>query len=228
MSYDVARYLDHAVLKPELSMLDAKAEILLGISHRVRTVCVRPCDIAMAVELCAGTETEVSCVLGFPHGTTTLAVKAFEAAEYVKLGAKEIDMVANYGRIRSGDMDGLIAEISAVVQVAKPAGVLVKVILETCTLTEDQIALATNAAITAGADFVKTSTGFHSSGASEAAVRTMVTAAAGRIQVKASGGIRDRKTAISYIDMGCTRLGVGSAVTPLLVVEDGGTSTEKY
>lgn len=224
---DVARWIDHAVLKPELSKMEAEKEILAGIGFRVRTVCVRPCDIEMAAALCSGTQTEVSCVLGFPHGDGIPQVKAFEAREYVRLGAREIDMVVNYGRIRSGDMDGLEQEIRAVVEVAKPSGVLVKTIFETCTLTRAEIMLATKAAIRAGADFVKTSTGFHATGATVEAVQAMLDAAEGKIAVKASGGIRDRATAIRFIEMGCGRLGVGSATTAVLVAGSG-SGSEAY
>lgn len=223
---DVARWIDHAVLKPELSLAEAENEIKAGIAHRVRTVCVRPCDIETAVRLCAGTETEVSCVLGFPHGDSIASVKAFEAAEYVRLGAREIDMVVNYGRIRSGDLAGLEREIRAVVEVAKPAGVLVKTIFETCTLTREEIMHATRVAADCGADFVKTSTGFHAGGATVEAVQAMLDAAEGRIAVKASGGIRDLATALRYIEMGCARLGVGSSTTAALVA--GSRSNEAY
>lgn len=225
---DIARYIDHAVLKPEMSRAEAQEAIRLGIFHRVRTVCVRPSDIVMAVEMCRGSETEVSCVLAFPHGNTTIAVKAFEAAQYVSLGVSEIDMVANYGAIRSGDLEHTEAEIRAVVDAAKPHGVLVKVILETCTLQREEIMAATKAAIRAGADYVKTSTGFHNTGATELAVQAMVDAADGRIRIKASGGIRDRAQAMRYVEMGCDRLGVGYSTTPILCSLDGGSSAEHY
>jgi deoxyribose-phosphate aldolase len=212
----VARYLDHAVLKPEMSRAEAREAILAGVAHKVRTVCVRPCDIAMAVELCAGTDTEVSCVLAFPHGCTTPAMKACEAREAIAAGTREIDMVANYGFIRSGLRDEMLADVRAVTDVARPAGILVKVILETCTLSEDQIRLATEVAVEAGADYVKTSTGFHSGGASEQAVAAMLAAGKGRIKVKASGGIRTLEDAERFLDMGCERLGVGYGSTPAL------------
>ncbi len=212
----MARYLDHAVLKPEMSRDEAKEAILLGIAHKVRTVCVRPCDVVLAAQLCEGTETEVSCVLAFPHGCTTPAMKAFEAGESIRAGTREIDMVANYGFIRSGLRDEVLRDIRAVVDVARPAGVLVKVILETCTLSAEQIRMATEVAVEAGADFVKTSTGFHQGGATAEAVTVMMEAAAGRIKVKASGGIRTLADANRFLDLGCERLGVGYGTTPAL------------
>ncbi len=224
----MARYLDHAVLKPEMSRDEATEAIKLGIAHKVKTVCVRPCDVALAARLCEGTETEVSCVLAFPHGCTTPAVKAFEAGEAIRAGTREIDMVANYGFIRSGFRDQVLEDIRSVVDAAKPAGVLVKVILETCTLTADQIRMATEAAVEAGADFVKTSTGFHQGGATVEAVTTMLDAAAGRIKVKASGGIRTLADANRFLDLGCERLGVGYGTTPALCGPDEGDPDTGY
>lgn len=224
----MARYLDHAVLKPEMSREEAKEAIRLGIAHQVKTVCVRPCDVAMAAALCEGTQTDVSCVLAFPHGCTTPAVKAFEAGEAIKSGTREIDMVANYGFIRSGFREKLLEDIHAVVDVAKPAGVLVKVILETCTLTVEEIRMATEAAVEAGADFVKTSTGFHQGGASVEAVKTMLDTAAGRIKVKASGGIRTLEDANRFLGMGCERLGVGYGTTPALCGPEEGDPNAGY
>lgn len=210
------RYIDHAVLKPDTTRDEAIEQITLGVQYDVRTVCVRPADIDLANHICKGTTTGVSCVLAFPHGSALPASKADEARRYVELGVAEIDMVVNYSLIRSGLWHELMDDIRAVTTVAKPAGVPVKTILETCTLTPEEIAQATRIAIDADADFVKTSTGFAASGASEEAVRTMLLAADGRIAVKASGGIRSREQAIRYVEMGCQRLGVGSSTTPVL------------
>ncbi len=218
---NIARYIDHAVLKPEMSQEEARKAIIDGINYSVKTVCVRPCDIDLAVNLCKGTQTEVSCVLAFPHGCTISEVKAFEAAQYIQKGVSEIDMVANYGYIKSKLWDLVLEDIRAVSNVTKKAGVLLKVIFETCTLTVEEIKKTTELCIEAGADYVKTSTGFHSSGASVEAVNAMLQAADGRIKIKASGGIRDIETARHYIDLGCERLGVGSSTTPVLVKGEG-------
>lgn len=213
-STGINRYLDHAVLKPEMRRAEALEQMQTGLDYNVRTLCVRPGDISLAVDLCRGTETEVSCVLAFPHGCALSASKADEAKRYVGLGVAEIDMVVNYGFIRSGLWDELEADIRAVTDVARPAGVNVKTIFETSALTLDEVARATEAAIAAQADFVKTSTGFGDGGATPEVVETMVNTAAGRIGVKASGGIRDRETAEMFVAMGATRLGVGSTSTP--------------
>lgn len=218
---DIARYIDHAVLKPEMTQDEAKKAIMDGIDYSVRTVCVRPCDIELALELCKGSQTEVSCVLAFPHGCIPTEAKAYEASVYTKKGVQEIDMVANYGYIRSGLWDLVMKDIKAVADITKKSGVLLKVIFETCTLSVEQIKKATEICIEAGADYVKTSTGFHNNGATEEAVKAMLEAGRGRIKVKASGGIRDIKMANHYIDLGCERLGVGFSTTPILVKGEG-------
>jgi deoxyribose-phosphate aldolase len=218
----INRYLDAAILKPELTREEAIAAIHESIKWKTKTVCVRPCDIALAKGLTAGTETGVSCVLAFPHGCTTTEVKAFEAAQYIALGTDEIDMVANYGRIRSGDWQYVEDDIRAVARVCAASKVPLKVIFETCYLTEDEIARTTEICIACGANFVKTSTGFASGGATIEAVRVMLDTAKGRIQVKPSGGIRDQATAIRFIEMGAQRLGTNFSASEALVT--GGTA----
>lgn len=207
---NINRYLDHAVLKPEYTKTEAAELIQKGIDYKVRTVCVRPCDIETAVEMCRGTETEVSVVLSFPHGCGHTEVKRAEASCYCRLGVREIDMVANYGYIKSGDYTAVVDDIRAVCDEAHKHGVEVKVILETSELTDDEIRLGVRASIEAGADFVKTSTGFASGGATDESVRIMLAEAAKKIKVKPSGGIRDADRAQLFIDMGADRLGTGA------------------
>lgn len=212
----INRYLDHAVLKPELTQDEATAAIELGIKYDVRTVCVRPCDIELAKRICKGTTTEVCVVLGFPHGTNLTETKVAEAEAFARLGVAEVDMVANYGKIRSRDWGYVQKEIAAVVDVLKPKKIPLKVIFETSTLTVDEIRKATEISIEAGADFVKTSTGFNGSGATTEGVKTMLETAAGRIKVKPSGGIRTAEEAMRFVEMGASRLGVGFSSTPAL------------
>ncbi len=227
-AYEYNRYLDHAVLKPEMTQEESRLAIQLGIDYKVKTVCVRPCDIDMAAAMCQGTETEVSCVLSFPHGTSPSQIKAAEAQLYIQKGAHEIDMVANYGYIRSKLWDEVEKDIRAVSEVTRNAGILLKVILETSQLTVDEITQATECAIRAEADFVKTSTGFYGAGATPEAVEAMVKAARGRIQVKASGGIRNAEQAKLFLDLGASRLGNGYSSTPVICGEESptGSSTE--
>lgn len=206
---DLARTLDAAVLKPEMTTAEAEAAMRECIALGVRTVCVRPCDIPLAKSLCAGTQTGVCVVLGFPHGDQLPESKADEARRYVAAGVDEIDMVANYGWIRSGRFEDLLTEIEAVLAVTRPAGIPLKVIFETSQLTIKQTAAATAVCRDAGAAFVKTSTGFHGGGATPEHVAAMLREARGEIEVKASGGIRTRAEAEAFLAMGVTRLGVG-------------------
>jgi deoxyribose-phosphate aldolase len=184
---------------------------------------VRSCDVAAAVDLVAGSPVVVASVIGFPHGAQRPEVKALEARQAIAAGARELDMVMNVGALKSGDQPLVRADIAAVVAEAQPKHVLVKVILETCYLAPAEIAAACRLAESAGADFVKTSTGFGvkasgPTGATPEAVQVMLDTVGGRLQVKASGGIRTWDDAVRYLDMGCTRIGVGDAAAIL----DGG------
>lgn len=222
---NISRYLDHAVLKPDMTQEEAKAAIQLGIDHQVKTVCVRPCDIDMALEMCRGTQTQVSCVLDFPHGCGGGEAKELLAGIYADKGVVEIDMVMNYGLARSGMWDALGDEIQRVVRQAHQRGVGVKVIFETSELTLEQIEKATQVCIDAQADFVKTSTGFSKHGATREAVEAMVRVARGRIKVKPSGGIRDYATARKYVQMGAQRLGVGYGATAPICTGEGSSDS---
>jgi len=222
----ISRYFDSAVLKPNMSEEEVKAAIQVSIDTDSYSVCVRPCDIDLAVEMCKGTNTVVSCVLDFPHGDSTAEGKAALAELYAAKGVAEIDMVMNYGYARSGKWEEVKKGIEGVVAAAKKYKVGVKVIFETCALTVEEIKKATEVCIEAGADFVKTSTGFAASGASEEAVQTMLEASGGRIKVKPSGGIRNYETAKKYVDMGVDRLGIGFGSA--LAIVNGEESKENY
>lgn len=205
----IARYMDAAILNPELTSEQVEAAIKECIAFDACTVCVRGCDIELAKKLTKDTNTEVSCVLDFPYGYSGLETKRAAAREYAAMGVADIDMVMNYGAALGGRWDIVEAEVRAVVEEAHAKGVEVKVIFETSQLTQELIAKGTEVCICAGADFVKTSTGFNGSGATVEAVKTMLDTAKGRIKVKPSGGIRDYATAKMYVDMGAERLGVG-------------------
>lgn len=222
----ISRYFDSAVLKPNMSEEEVKKAIQLGIDCDSYSVCVRPCDIDLAVAMCKGTNTVVSCVLDFPHGDSTAEGKTALAEIYAAKGVAEIDMVMNYGYARSGKWDEVKAGIAGVVNAAKKHNVGVKVIFESCCLTDAEIRKATEICIEAGADFVKTSTGFAASGASEEAVQAMLDTAAGRIKVKPSGGIRNYETAKKYVDMGADRLGIGFGSAE--AITKGEESSEAY
>lgn len=211
---EISRLLDHAILKPEMTHDEVINAINLGLQYNVKTVCVRPCDIALAADMCKGSQTQVSTVLSFPHGCEPSQLKKEAATIYINLGANEIDMVANYGYIRSGLYDKVTADIAAVSDITKSNGILLKVIFETSVLSPEQITQTTICAVNAGADFVKTSTGFNGRGASVEDVKLMIAAGNGKIGVKPSGGIRDYSRAKLFADMGCQRLGVNYTSTP--------------
>lgn len=205
----INRYLDAAILKPEFTDSEVIEALQACIELDTYSVCVRPCDIELAQKYCKGSTTAVCVVLGFSHGSQLPQSKADEAKCYIDLGVDEIDMVANYGWIKSGKWDAVETDVAGVAQQTRAAGIPMKVIFETAHLDAEQIAQMTEVCILAGADFVKTSTGFNGEGAKAEDVKVMLETAAGRIKVKPSGGIRDRNDAITFIKMGAHRLGVG-------------------
>ena len=219
----INRYLDAAILKPEFT----EAEVIEALECCVRletySACVRPCDIDLAQSYCKGTQTAVCVVLGFPHGVQLPASKVDEADRYLDLKVDEIDMVANYGWIRSGKWAAVEADIAGVAQLTRSADVPLKVIFETAHLDLEQIKRMTEVCIRAGADFVKTSTGFNGEGARLEDVQCMLDTAAGRIRVKPSGGIRNREEAERFVKMGAHRLGVGWTSCQA-ICESGGAS----
>lgn len=205
----IARYFDAAILKPEMTPAQVEAAIKECIAYDSYSVCVRGCDIDLAMKLCEGTNTKVGAVLDFPYGYGGIEAKRADARAYAKKGIEDIDMVMNYGAARGGNWDVVEAEIRAVVEEAHRENVIVKVIFETSQLDDAQIRKATEVCIAAGADFVKTSTGFNGGGATVEAIQAMLETAQGRIKVKPSGGIRNYDTARMYVDMGVHRLGIG-------------------
>lgn len=207
---EVAATIDHAVLKPETTVDDLKKNAELCIREKVASICVRPCDIALAAELMKGSGVKVSCVLSFPHGADATPVKAFQAKQAIDDGVDEIDMVMNIGRFLSGDYAYVVDDIRAVVQVAHVAGVKVKVIQESGFLSLAQVAKACDLSLLAGADFVKTSTGFGPGSATPEIIEVMLRTVGCKMGVKPSGGIRNWETAVAYLRQGVDRLGVGS------------------
>lgn len=218
MSYtreQVAATIDHAVLKPAATDEKVIQNARLCARWGVAAFCVRPSDVALAARELQGSGVKVAAVVGFPHGAHRPEVKALEARLALADGAAELDMVMNIGKFLSGDEAWVRRDIAAVVAEARPAGALVKVILETCWLAPAQIARACELCAEAGADFVKTSTGFGDGPATPEAVDVMLRAVGGRLRVKASGGIRDWATAVAYLRQGCARLGTSSTAAIL-------------
>ncbi|NYI70757.1 deoxyribose-phosphate aldolase [Naumannella cuiyingiana] len=208
---EVARLVDHTLLKPEANAADVQA--LADEAGRLGTfaICISP-NLLTGVRLPDGVSLATVC--GFPSGKHTSATKAAEAAESVAAGADEVDMVIDIGALKAGEVDAVQADIRAVRE-AIP-GALLKVIIESAALTDDEIVTACRAAEAAGADFVKTSTGFHpAGGASVEAVRLMRATVGDRLGVKASGGIRDYDTAVAMIEAGASRLGLSGTAAVL-------------
>lgn len=220
----VASVIDHAVLKPDLTETDIREQAALCIKRGVAGMCVRPCDVRLTADLLTPSPVLVSCVLSFPHGADTTPAKAFQAEQAVGDGVQEIDMVMNIGRFLSGDADYIRDDIRTVVDIAHAAGVKVKVIQESCFLTLEQVAQACLISLEAGADFVKTSTGFGPSAATPEIIDIMVKTVGGKMGIKASGGIRTWAQAVAYLEQGATRLGIGATETVL----SGGTAEAGY
>lgn len=215
----LARMIDHTLLRTDATPAEVRALVTEARELGTYSVCVSPSMLPITDDL---GEVLVATVCGFPSGNHTAATKAAEAAESSKLGADEVDMVINIGLLKQGRPDLLEAEIAAVR--ASTTGVL-KVIIESAALTDQEIVEACTAAEAAGADFVKTSTGFHpAGGASVHAVRLMAETVGGRLGVKASGGIRDFATAAAMVEAGATRLGLSGSRAVL----DGAVSDDTY
>ena len=219
---ELAAYIDQSVLKPEFTQDDIRKYIQEGIDYGCRTVCVNPASLDIAAELCAGTETKICVVCDFPFGLSTTASKCLQAEEYCKRGdIFELDVVANYGWIRSGMWDEVKADVKAVCDVCHKYDTAVKVIMETDALTKEQIVKATKVLVEAGADFVKSSTGFYTGGpnvsATEEVVHLMMDACGGKAKVKGSGCIRTREHFLKLIDAGIDRMGIGYRSTPVVL-----------
>ncbi len=206
----VAKAIDHAVLKPFATDQDIIDGARMCAERGVASMCVRPADVSLAARELKESGVPVSVVVGFPHGSNRPEVKALEAKLAIEDGAREIDMVMNIGKFLSGDHGFVQKDIEAVVAEAKPRGVIVKVILETGYLKEEQIARACTIAEAAGADYVKTSTGFGEGSATPAIIDIMMKTVGKTMGVKASGRVRSWETAVGYLKQGCKRLGVAS------------------
>jgi deoxyribose-phosphate aldolase len=216
---DVARAIDHTLLKPEATRADVEALVAEAVELGTYSVCVSPSMLPVAVP--PGSDLKVAVVCGFPSGKHTSTVKATEAAGAVRDGADEIDMVIDIGAAREGRYDDVRADVAAV-RAAAPAPTVLKVIIESAALDDDQIVGVCRVSAEAGADFVKTSTGFHpAGGASEHAVRLMAETVGPEVQVKASGGVRTMEQALLMMAAGATRLGVSGSRA--LLAGDGPT-----
>ena len=209
---DIAKMIDHSLLKPQLTGQDIVKGCEIAAKYNTISVCVRPCDIELACELLKGTDVKVTTVIGFPHGANETDVKVFEAKRAIHMGAVELDMVLNIGKLLSGDYEYVLNEIKEVVDVAHKENVIVKVILENCYLNPELIEKASIIVEKAGADFVKTSTGFGTSGANLEDLTIMRRSVSPRMEVKAAGGVRTLDAALEVRKVGATRFGATATV----------------
>ena len=219
--HDIAQMIDHSLLRPELTEEDVRKGCQIAKKYKVATVCCRPSEVTLVKELLQGSDVKTTTVVGFPHGYNKTETKVFEAEQAIKDGAVEVDMVINIGRLRSGDYDYIKKDIQAVVEASKAGldqnpplaghsrqvGVVVKVIFENYYLTDEQKKVACRLSEEAGADFVKTSTGFADGGATLEDLRLMRENVSEKVQVKAAGGVRDLEAVLKVREIGCTRFG---------------------
>lgn len=203
--------IDHTILKPEATEAAVQKIIDEAKEYNFFSVCINPCWVAFASEQLADTDVAVCTVIGFPLGANTPEVKAYEAADAIKNGANEVDMVINIGALKSQQYDHVRQDIQGVVDAAKGKA-LVKVIIETALLTDEEKVKACELAKEAGADFVKTSTGFSTGGAKVADVRLMRETVGPDMGVKASGGVHNAEEALAMIEAGATRIGASTGV----------------
>lgn len=203
--------IDHTLLKPEATRADIITLAEEAKQYKFASVCVNPFWVSTAAEVLKGTEVNVCTVIGFPLGASASEVKAFEVKKAIEDGATEVDMVLNVGALKAGELEVVTNDMVQVVEAAKGKA-LVKVILETCLLTPEEIVTACKCAVKAGADYVKTSTGFSTDGATVEAVKLMAETVGPNIGVKASGGVRSLEDAQAMIANGATRLGSSAGV----------------
>lgn len=207
VSYEqVAQMIDHSLLRPELTMDDVLVGCATAAKYQVASATLRPSDIAVGVDALAGSGVPVSTVVGFPHGANTTSTKVYEAKQCVADGAIELDMVLNIARLRSGDTRYVTDDIAAVVEAAGPDAI-VKVIFENAYLNHDEKVAACEASESAGAAFVKTSTGFAETGATMDDLRLMRATVSPHVKVKAAGGIRTLDGLLEVMSIGVERIG---------------------
>jgi deoxyribose-phosphate aldolase len=223
---DIARLIDHTLLKPEASRADIHKLCQEALKYGFASVCINPWNVSQAAELLRGSPVRVCTVVGFPLGATLPQVKLFETEEAIKLGAQEIDMVINVGALKSKQDDAVEADIRGVVEASHRGGAICKVILETALLSTEEKVRGSLAAKNAGADFVKTSTGFGPGGATAEDVRLMRAVVGGEIGVKAAGGVRSLEDVQKMVEAGATRIGASASVKILEQAKAGTSASE--
>ena len=230
---ELAAYIDHSVLKPEFTPDEVHREVELAIAYGCKTVCINPASIEIAKPLCEDTGTGVCVVVDFPFGCSFTESRVEQTRIALEAGVDELDAVANYGWVRGDRMNQVEADLRAVIELCHQYGVPVKVIFETDALTKSENAATAEASIAAGADFIKTSTGFYTGtaqhpvqGASDEMVAFMIKCADGRCQVEGSGAIRAVDHSFRLIDAGIDRMGIGYRTTPVVLGHEQRSSAE--
>ena len=212
---DISKTIDHSLLRPELDDAFIEENIRLALEYDVASLTMRPVDVVRAVEMARGSDVKVGTVVGFPHGNHLTAAKVFETERALEQGALEIDMVLLIGALKSGRDADVEADIRAVVEPTHAAGGIVKVIFENAYLTDDEKVRACRLTESAGADFVKTSTGFAATGATHDDLRLMRSNTSPHVQVKAAGGVRTLDALLAVMAIGVTRIGATATKTIL-------------
>ncbi len=207
---DIAQMLDHSTLQPWLTDEDIRRGCETALKYGTASVCARPCDVPILAEMLRGSGVKVCTVIGFPHGTNETAVKLAESELALKEGCEELDMVLNIGKLKLGDDAYVENEIRMLADAAHAVGAILKVILETCYLTEEEKIRACRLSERAGADFVKTSTGYGSAGCKIEDLKLMRANVSEKVRIKGSGGIRDLDTVLSARAAGASRCGVSA------------------
>jgi deoxyribose-phosphate aldolase len=208
---ELSRMIDHTVLKADTKQEKVEEICKEALQYNFASVCINPCNVEFAAKLLKGSEVKVCTVIGFPLGANTTATKVFETKDAIEKGATEVDMVINIGKLKDKDYDYVKEDIKAVVNEAKEKA-LTKVIIETCLLTDEEKIMACKLSKEVGADFVKTSTGFSTGGATVSDIKLMRKTVGETIGVKASGGVRNYEDSIAMIDAGATRIGASASI----------------
>jgi len=204
----IAGRVDHSLLAPTMTEAELEQGCRLAASYEVASVCIKPFAVPLAAKILAGTRVGVGTTIGFPHGGHEPSIKVLESRRAIDDGATELDVVVNIGQVLGGRWDAVREDITAVTEVAHQGRAIVKVIFENCYLTDDQKAMLCQICGEVGADFVKTSTGYGTGGATRADILLMRRASPAHVKVKAAGGIRDLDGAIAFVELGCDRLGL--------------------
>jgi deoxyribose-phosphate aldolase len=215
--HELAKTIDHSLLRPELDDKALEEGIAVALKYDTATICIKPYYVPRSVELLKGSDVKVSTVIGFPHGGNTTDVKLYEAREAIAQGSKELDIVSNIGKVLSGDWDFVSRDLARLADYARKSGVLTKVIFENCYLNDAQKTRLCEVCERAGVDFVKTSTGFGTGGATDPDLKLMRANCSPRVQVKAAGGVRTLDRLLEVLALGVTR--VGATATAVILDE---------